>query len=474
MAALEQFAAFLAQLRSEDIASPVQDALKLHVVDSIGAWIAASGTAEGRALIAWRDGVDGTDVRDDVALNCALARLSETDDIHLAAMITPGAIVVPGALTIARSLPDADPVGLVAAIVAGYEAMVRLGLAINGPAVLYRGIWPSYFAAPFGIAAVAARLMRLGELETAHALALALTLAAPGVGHHNAPTTSRWLAIGNAARNGLTAALAARSGLTSDLKLLESGFFANVYGITPNLSALTDGLGREPMLTQVSFKPWCAARQTMAAAQGLRDIIGEGVAADGITEIRAAVLPPHVKMIDHGVVPGDRASHLTSVQYQMAVAALDPAAACDVAQSPGDLSPSLRSFMARITVAGDDALLESYPSAWPARISVVTRSRSYERLVIHVPGDPARPFNAEEISDKFHQLVAPVTGQARADDMVGRIVAELKDGQSLVRLVDEVGQICRQAGLAPMPSGLSTDEIENSARSLSPPGRGSG
>jgi 2-methylcitrate dehydratase PrpD len=272
-----------------------------------------------------------------------------------------------------------------------------------------------------------------------------LTLAAPGVGHHNAPTTSRWLAIGNAARNGLTAALAARSGLTSDLKLLESGFFANVYGITPNASALTDGLGAEPVLTQVSFKPWCAARQTMAAAQGLRDIIGEGVAVDDIAEVRVAVLPPHVKMIDHGVVAGDRASHLTSVQYQMAVAALDPAAACDVAQTPSDLAPSLRSFMARFEVAGDAALLASYPSAWPARISVVTRSRTYERLVTHVPGDPARPFSAEDISDKFHRLVAPVTEQARADDMVGRVVAGLKDRQSLVRLVDEVGRICRQA-----------------------------
>jgi len=34
------------------MAGSVQDALKLHAVDSIGAWIAASGTAEGRALIA--------------------------------------------------------------------------------------------------------------------------------------------------------------------------------------------------------------------------------------------------------------------------------------------------------------------------------------------------------------------------------------------------------------------------------------
>ena len=53
------------------------------------------------------------------------------------------------------------PDDLAAAIVAGYEAMIRLGAAIDGPSVLYRGIWPTYFAAPFGAAAVAARLFRL-------------------------------------------------------------------------------------------------------------------------------------------------------------------------------------------------------------------------------------------------------------------------------------------------------------------------
>ena len=51
----------------------------------------------------------------------------------------------------------------------------------------------------------------------ANALALALIFATPGVGHHNAPTTSRWFAVGQAARNGLTAALAAQQGFTSDL-----------------------------------------------------------------------------------------------------------------------------------------------------------------------------------------------------------------------------------------------------------------
>ena len=133
--------------------------------------------------------------------------------------------------------------GVREAIVAGYEAMIRLGLALDGPTILYRGIWPSYLAAPFGMAAAAARLLDLSADQTAHALALALTLAAPGVGHHNAPTGSRWFAIGGAARNGWLAAQAARAGFTSDVNLLDGSFFGNVFGITPKPAALIEGLG---------------------------------------------------------------------------------------------------------------------------------------------------------------------------------------------------------------------------------------
>jgi 2-methylcitrate dehydratase PrpD len=361
-------------------------------------------------------------------------------------MITAGSIVIPGALTIARGLPDMTGGDLSAAIVGGYEAMVRLGLAIDGPTILYRGIWPTYLAAPFGIAAVAARLLRLGERETADALALALTLASPGVGHHNVPTTSRWLAAGNAARNGLTAALAAQSGFTADRRIFEGGFLTNIYGIAPRAAALADGFGIDWMLGQVSFKPWCAARQTMAATQALREILEAGVTPDDVTQVRAAVLPPHLRMIDHGVTAGDRASHLTSVQYQMAIAALAPDRALDVGQSPNAIPESLQSFMQRITVVGDDALLAGYPAAWPARVTVVTRSGTRERLVTHVPGDPARPFGAADIATKFTRLVAPVLGPQGSEDMLQRFVDAMGSRAPLPPgLIDEVTRICREA-----------------------------
>src|SRR6266853_1601807 len=200
MTALEQLGAFVAH---SGVPSPrLREILELHVVDIVGAWIASLPTPEGAALLRWRaasgEGAAPGSIhrlRLDVATHCALARLSEIDDIHLASTTTPGAIVVPGAVAIAAAHRDRDPAALAAAMMAGYEVMVRFGQAIDGPSILYRGIWPTYLAAPLGIAAVAARLLGLDARQTAHALALAVARSAPGVGHHNAATTSRRLHV---------------------------------------------------------------------------------------------------------------------------------------------------------------------------------------------------------------------------------------------------------------------------------------
>ena len=159
--------------------------------------------------------------------------------------------------------------------------MTRLGRAVDGPAILYRGIWPTYFAAPFAVAAVAARLRRLDDRATANALALALILAAPGVGHHNAATTSRWFAVGQAARNGLTAALAAQQGFTSDLAAGRRRFPLRHLRREAGSRSVHRRARRALALAEVSFKPWCAARQTMAATQALREIIESGDRARG-------------------------------------------------------------------------------------------------------------------------------------------------------------------------------------------------
>jgi 2-methylcitrate dehydratase PrpD len=448
MNGIDGLAEYIVRMRSDDIAAPILDKLRLHVVDTLGAWIGAMATTEGKALGRFSRDL-GAFVRpasngnpfDDVAINCALVRLSEVDDIHLASMTTPGSIAIPTGLTIAAAVPETDADDMAAAILGGYEAMIRFGAAINGPNVLYRGIWPTYFAASFGAAAVAARLLRLDERRTAHALALALTMAAPSVGQHHAATTWRWFSVGNAARNGLTVAVATRSGFTSDVNVLQSRLFPDVYGIEPDLATMANGWDGRPGFANVSFKPWCAARQTMAATQALRELLDGGIAVGDITKIAVAVPPPHLKMIDHGVKVGDRASHLTSLRYQMAVAALQPDAQLDIGQAPGAVSGKIQSFMALINVSGDEALLADYPLAWPARVAVMTRSgRQEERLVRHVPGDPARPLSEGDIVRKFYALVGPIMGEERSRRMLHLASATLRspDLASIKRELDSI------------------------------------
>jgi 2-methylcitrate dehydratase PrpD len=445
MNGIDQLAAYICALRSDDIA--VNEQIGLHVADTVGAWVAATATVEGKAVIALRralqslSGAGDANPLDDVAMHCTLARLSEADDIHLASMTTPGSIVIPAAFVLAARLNGADVAELSAAILGGYEAMIRLGRAINGPAVLYRGIWPTYFAAAFGTAAVTARLLGLTERQTAHALALALTMSAPSVGQNHAATTARWLSVGHAARNGVTAALAARSGFTADLDLMRSQFFPGIYGIEPDLTAMTDATGKPPAFAEVSFKPWCAARQTMAATQALCECIEGGVVAGEITEITATVLPPHFKMINHGVDAGGRASFMTSLPYQMAVALLQPEAQFSLSPPSAMPSPALQSLMSRITVVADDSLLQHYPAQWPARVSLVTSRGRQEKLISHVTGDPARPMSQGSLKAKFRRLVAPVLGEKATSPLWQTAIEALLSAGRPIDLAQRLDQI---------------------------------
>ena len=431
MTVLEQLGAHAARGYREGLSAPLREAVRLHLADTAGAWIAAGATAEGRALLRFLSPGE-KDIPGRVGLNCALARLSEVDDIDLLSGTTPGAIAVPAALTLAASRGGA----LAEAIAVGYDAMARLGAALNGPSILYRGIWPSYLLAPVAAAAVASRLLGLTEVQAAHALAIALSLSSPAVGRQSGASVSRWLALGNAARSGVAAALAAQAGFTGDLRLVEGGLFSSVYPISPDLDALAGA--PEPAVARTSFKPWCAARQTMAAAQALREIIEEGVRPPAMASLAVGVPPPTVKMIDHGVVPGERTSYLTSVSYQMALAALDPNASLDVRQTPDGLSEEFRGFMARISVSPDEGLLQHYPQSWPARLSVATARGKREKLVLQIPGDPGRPFDELQVAAKFWRLVTPLVGGGAAQELLRLSFAALDSPEGPKTLLEAI------------------------------------
>lgn len=440
---LKRFCEFAADFQYADLPEDDRAILGIHLLDTVGASIAGAVSPDGRALsrLVSSGALEQTapgpisgDTLDMLALQTATTRLTEIDDIHLASNTTPGAVVIPTALILATRLGSIPPEDLAASICVGYEAITRLGLAINGPEVLHKGVWPTYFCAPFAAAAVTARLLRLTPTQSANALAIALTLCNGRAARPAPGLTARWLVVGEAVRGGCRAAIAAAEGFTGDAMLLDGDWLDSAHGIASDGGKLAAGLNGPSVLGRLSLKPYCAAKQTIAALSGFMSILAQGIDEEKIAEVEVAVPKRYAAMIDHGVVAGNRLSSISSVQHTLALAACRPGALDDISRA--DMPDErVAGFMEKVRVAVDDGLADHLPDAWPARVSVTTSGGTASELVIDAPGDPAKRLDLHAAKAKFHRFVDPAIGGAAADEWAAQATASLGDGEALAALL---------------------------------------
>jgi len=439
MTSTQTVARFIAGLDTSALPAGILDALPRHVFDSLAAAIAGAGVAETRdvrAIVEQHYGAGpalaaGTGVRTNLPaaalLGCVSARCSEVDDIHLRSCITPGSIIVPAALAMVSTMGDVDAATFLAAVAAGYEVLMRFGLAIDGPRILYRGIWPTYVCAGFGVAAVLGRLLRLNEGQIADALGIAATFALGTTGRPPAPT-SRWLTMGCAVQNGVLAVLGAQQGLRGDTALLD-GQWSKITGIALDPERLTADLGQTFLIDELCFKPWCAAKQTIAATDAFRDILTTAkLNANDITEIRIDVPPAYAAMIDRQELPSARQESFASVQYQLALAAFAPDHAYDVVRDRIVSDSQVTRLMSVTQVVIDETLGASYPSAWPARVRVRLAGAEHTREVQHPLGDPGTTFGWPELERKCARVTN--LSDARVRELAGHCRA-LSNGGNL-------------------------------------------
>lgn len=444
MSVLEHIANAVANERPGAPASGKCTPLTLHLLDTIGAWIAGCDAPEATLVRRLRGPSAAASVLDDVCAACATIRLTEIDDIHLPSCTTPGSTIVPIVLLLARTLPAIDGRIAGAAMAAGYRTMIRLGEAIRGAHVLYRGIWPTYFAAPVAAAATTSRLLGLDERATAHALSIALTMSAGGVGRTSASLTSRWLLLGEAARMGCTAAFAAKEGMISDLTLLDADWLAQTHGIEIDPAPLGDGFGDADAPESVSFKPWCSAKQAIAATHAFERLMATGVAVRDITEIRVEAPPPYAAMIASRLQPGARLSAISSAANRIALAACDRDGLYDILPNgPAPAAADVAQLMARVTVTGAADLMAHFPALWPARVSVVTASGEVTETVAAAPGDPGTTFGEREIVRKFHRYADARLGAAGAEAWVDAVRAAFDGKAQFCRVCELVATLPR-------------------------------
>jgi 2-methylcitrate dehydratase PrpD len=415
MAVINSLATFVAHTDAAALPAVERALQASHVLDTLVAAAAAARTSEARSLAFL---FAGRARPERIGARAAIIRLSEIDDIHLPSCTTPSAAAVATALSLAGETGDFDPARLASAIWAGTETMTRMGEAVRGPEILYRGVWPSCFAAPLSAAATAARLQGLDPDRTADALSLALMLTTRGSGRPHGSPSFRWAMFAQAVAAGLSAVEAVAAGYRGDPALLDGKAFEDSWGFALEREHLANGSPARSVYPALSFKPFCSAKQAIAAVEAFWKVLQSGLAPDSITAVRVKVPPAYAGMIGLKAQPGLRTSTLVSAARQLALVAYARARLYDVDRSEPVTDPAIAQFEAKVEIVADAALAQYYPRAWPAEVEVVTKGGTLCERVIEALGDPGRPLGAAELDAKAHRVLDPLIGHDAAEKLV--------------------------------------------------------
>jgi 2-methylcitrate dehydratase PrpD len=435
MTVLHDLAAFAAGASVASLGEAERTIQRHHLVDTVAAAIAGRTTADGRALC-------GVLADRPMGLRAATVRLTEIDDIHCASCTTPSSAIVPSVLTLIARHRRADPAALADALWVGTEIIARLGAAIRGPWILYRGVWPTYFCAPMGVAAAIGRLLGLDASAMTNALAIALNLAAGAVGVRDKPRSPRWLLFATAVEAGHFAARAAADGYGGDPGLLDGpDWLRDTHGLAFDPSVLTDGLGARAVHAELSLKPYCSAKQAIAAIDAFRNLLADGVDPASVDAIDVRVPPEYAAMISRAAAPNVRASTMVSVAYQLALAAFRPEKLYDVARETAPFDKPIVDLVAKTKVVAAGDLSASFPARYPAAVIVEAKGRRYERRVVEAEGDPDRALDDLSLAAKLHRMLDPLIGEEETDDWIEAGSAALVDAASARALSERFARL---------------------------------
>ena len=395
--------------------------------------------AEGGASV-WGIGIR-TSAPTAALLNGSMAHVVNADDAHKASMGHPGCVVVPAALAVGEMVA-APGAALLEAVVAGYECLLRIGIAVGVDSHRARGWYATGSLGPFGAATAAAKLLKLGPDGVAGA-----------IGHAGAQASGLWaftadgslanlLYPGRAAEAGVLAALLVQHGLSGPTRVLEAedgGF----------LRAMSDRSVPERLLEDpdhlaimdVSLKPYPCSRTTHAPIDGALAIRAR--LAD-----RPGWLGRVSRIVVHTYAVGKRQADIPepatpwmatlSINYTVAVALLEGGVGEEHFAPRVVESARVRDLVRKVQVVVDDDLTAAFPGKWSCRVEVFGEDGLHEtERVASALGDPLRPMSPAEVRAKFHGL----TG-----DRLDREAGE--------RICDFVEDLERRPDVAPLAAML--------------------
>ncbi|MBR0740716.1 MmgE/PrpD family protein [Bradyrhizobium liaoningense] len=360
-------------------------------------------------------------------LNAISANLLDFDDTHPETIIHPAAPVAAPVLALAetRRLSGQD---VLTAFILGVDIECRIGNAVS-PRHYARGWHITSTCGIFGAAAACAKLLDLPAEGIANAIGIAASQSAGNV--ENLPSAAKNVSVGNAARNGLFAALLAQQGYEAAPRAIEGPLgWARTMGDEPDLPRLLDGLGKTWEIAKNTYKPYPAGivfHAVIDACLLLRERIGRLIdQVDSVTVQGSALL----------LARGDRPVN----NERDARVSIHHCVACGLLLGAAGVAEFARETVVRADIAQlrqkvRAELDREMPDGAARVILNLSSGEVLTEVVVSPRGSQASPLEDREIEQKLRDGVR--TGQSNWD--AGRVI----DAVWGLDAADDVGDLVR-------------------------------
>lgn len=340
-----------------------------------------------------------------VFANGTLGYAADFEPHHPEAILHPVAIAVPVALA-ASEMVNGSGRDFLAATALCCEITYRVSMAMNPKELYRRGFHPSAVCGTFGAAAAAANLFALNPEQTVRTLGLAALQASGLMAWQDDPREdARPFQMGMAARNGMTAALLAKSGFGAPDRIFDGGHVVlEAFSDVANPTALTSGLGTEwEGVSGLAVKPYPCVSFLHPALDALSGLIAEhGVQPGRIERIELRFARSGCHCVDDNPLKGHCAQYVLPV-----FAAAGRLLYTDLFIDKRKTDPEVRRLAAETRVLPDDGELEKrFPDFYVGEIALsLAGGQRLENRAEVARGYPEKPLEEREIKQKFNDVL---------------------------------------------------------------------
>ena len=419
-------AEYVAKTLDRELPEAIVACTKLHVLDTIAAMVAGSRLKPGVFAVRYVDSLGGktqatvigtrilTSTVNAAFANGMMGHADETDDTHPIGPFHAGCSVVPTALAAAESAKRTGN-DVLRAVALGYDVGARLIMSLGGTRHN-----PSCMTNSFAATATAAAILRLDPRQVRYAFSYAGQQAS-GIGYwdrdlEHIEKAFDFGAMG--ARNGLTAATMVAMGCTAvDDPFSGTPNVFTTLGEKPTPDALVAELGTRFEVLNTTIKKWSVGLPLQSVMDSMVVLLQDrAVRADNIKRIVVDDPTGDIHIVDNNPNPD------LCLQHLVALMIVDRGATF---ASVHDLTR-----MRDPKVLAVRKLVEVMPSAelqaaTPPHQTIVRIETADGQSLNHrtnvVRGTARNPMDQKEVEAKALDLMAPVLGAARANELIAAV-----------------------------------------------------